>query len=73
MPLEICLTSNVRTESVFGYKDHHVRRYLEAGHAVSLCTDDSRVFQTTLTDEYVHAAEAFSLQGALALCSLLEL
>lgn len=56
-----------------GYQGHHVRRYLEAGHTVALCTDDSGVFQTTLTDEYMHAAEALSLQGSRPLCLLLDL
>jgi hypothetical protein len=68
VPLELCLTSNVKTESVPGYKEHHMRQFLEAGHPICLCTDDSGVFQTTLTDEFVHVASTFSLQGVL-LCS----
>jgi hypothetical protein len=49
-----------------------MRQYLEAGHPVCLCTDDSGVFQTTLTDEYLHAAKTFSVQGVLSLALGLE-
>lgn len=72
VPLEICLTSNDKTESVPGYDDHHFRHYLQAGHPVALCTDDSGVFQTTLSQEYFHAAETFSLQGAQSVTSRLH-
>ena len=72
IPLEICLTSNVKTESVPGYDDHHFQHYLQAGHPVALCTDDSGVFQTTLSQEYFHAAETFSLQGAQSVPSRLH-
>eukprot|EP00892_Ulva_mutabilis_P003273 jgi/Ulvmu1/1317/UM011_0045.1 len=64
IPLELCLTSNVRTESVKGYPGHHLGRYLQRKHPVVLCTDDSGVFQTTLSKELAHAAHAFSLQEA---------
>ena len=67
IPLELCLTSNVRTESVRGYADYHLGRYLERKHPVVLCTDDSGVFQTALSREFAHAAHAFSLAGVVLL------
>jgi adenosine deaminase len=49
--LEICLTSNVQTRAVSDYASHPLRRYFDRGMNVVLNTD------TTLTDEYAHAAE----------------
>lgn len=69
IPLELCLTSNVRTESVRGYGGHHLGRFLRRGHPVALCTDDSGVFQTTLSTEFAHAARAFALRGAAPGCA----
>ncbi len=56
IPIEVCLTSNVLTDSVASYADHHVREYLQLGHPLVLCTDDCGVFATTLTREYELAA-----------------
>jgi adenosine deaminase len=54
----------VRTESVPSYYEHHFARLYEAGHPVVLCTDDSGVFDTTLSEEYAIAGEAFKLCAA---------
>ena len=55
IPLEVCLTSNVKLGIYPSYADHPVKRLIDAGCIVSLNTDDPALFQTTLTDEYVHA------------------
>mmetsp|Transcript_365 Transcript_365/g.1080 ORF Transcript_365/g.1080 Transcript_365/m.1080 type:complete len:440 (-) Transcript_365:2117-3436(-) len=51
IPLEVCLTSNLKSKTVANLQDHHVVEYLKAKHPLSLCTDDMGVFQTSLTEE----------------------
>lgn len=46
-----------------------MKNYLHAGHPVVLCTDDSGVFQTSLSKEYAIAAQAFKLSNQ-DLCNL---
>mmetsp|Transcript_26097 Transcript_26097/g.49276 ORF Transcript_26097/g.49276 Transcript_26097/m.49276 type:complete len:351 (-) Transcript_26097:333-1385(-) len=61
IPVELCLTSNVKTESTQEYSDHHFQDMYEKNMPVVLCTDDSGVFSTTLSREYALAAAAFGL------------
>eukprot|EP00128_Syssomonas_multiformis_P002371 Colp12_sorted_trinity150504_noHs@17098 len=61
IPLEVCLTSNVKCKTVLAYPDHHFRKLYAANHPICLCTDDKGVFDTTLSKEYAHAARHFSL------------
>ena len=56
--LEICLTSNVQTHAVPSYEKHPLREYYDRGMNVVLNTDNRLMSGTTLTDEYIHAAEA---------------
>lgn len=55
MPLEVCLTSNIRLNVYSSYQAHPAKRLLDAGCVVTLNSDDPVLFQTTLTDEYVRA------------------
>ena len=55
--LELCLTSNVQTRAADSYESHPMRRYFDKGMNVVLNTDNRLMSGTTLTDEYVHAAE----------------
>jgi adenosine deaminase len=55
--LEVCLTSNVQTHATESFDAHPVRRYFDRGMNVVLNTDNRLMSGTTLTDEYVHAAE----------------
>ncbi|HMJ18339.1 MAG TPA: adenosine deaminase [Gemmatimonadaceae bacterium] len=55
--LEICLTSNVQTRVTESYETHPLREYFDRGLNVTLNTDNRLMSGTTLTDEYVHAAE----------------
>jgi adenosine deaminase len=56
IPLEICLTSNVQTRVANTYAEHPLRRYVDLGLSVVLNTDNRLMSDTTLTDEYHHAA-----------------
>ena len=59
IPLEICITSNLRTGSVASLKDHPVRRLYDAGVPIILNTDDPALFECTLTGEYELARREF--------------
>lgn len=52
LPLEMCPISNVRTKVVGSLKEHPIRRLFEAGVPVTVNTDDPRMFQTSLAEEY---------------------
>ena len=52
IPLEMCPMSNVRTGVVRSIREHPIRKYFSEGMAVSVNTDDPKMFQTRLADEY---------------------
>jgi adenosine deaminase len=52
IPLEMCPVSNVRTNVVRSLREHPLRQYFEAGLVVTVNTDDPKMFQTSLADEY---------------------
>ncbi|MFN2637088.1 MAG: adenosine deaminase [Gemmatimonadaceae bacterium] len=55
--LEVCLTSNVQTRAADSYATHPLRQYFDRGLNVTLNTDNRLMSATTLTDEYIYAAE----------------
>jgi aminodeoxyfutalosine deaminase len=59
IPLEICITSNVRTGAVGSLAQHPVRKLYDAGIPIVLNTDDPALFGCTLTGEYQLAASEF--------------
>uniref|UniRef100_A0A2P2MK28 Uncharacterized protein MANES_16G010200 n=1 Tax=Rhizophora mucronata TaxID=61149 RepID=A0A2P2MK28_RHIMU len=61
IPVEICLTSNIRTDTISSIDIHHFVDLYNAKHPLVLCTDDSGVFSTSLTNEYNIASSAFGL------------
>ncbi|KDP20775.1 hypothetical protein JCGZ_21246 [Jatropha curcas] len=62
IPVEICLTSNIMTESISSIDIHHFVDLYNAKHPIVLCTDDSGVFSTSLSQEYSLASSAFGLK-----------
>jgi adenosine deaminase len=57
VPLEICLTSNVQTRAVAGFKDHPLRLYYDEGIVVTLNTDNRLMSATSVTEEFWRAHE----------------
>ncbi|XP_023051818.1 adenosine deaminase-like protein isoform X1 [Piliocolobus tephrosceles] len=61
IPLELCLTSNVKSQTVPSYDQHHFGFWYSIAHPSVICTDDKGVFATHLSQEYQLAAETFNL------------
>jgi len=59
IPVEICITSNLRTGCLPDLDQHPVRRLFDAGLLVTLNTDDPAMFHTSLTREYELAQDVF--------------
>jgi adenosine deaminase/aminodeoxyfutalosine deaminase len=59
VPVEICVTSNLRTGSCAGFADHPVRRYFDGGVMVTLNSDDPALFGSDLLGEYRLARRHF--------------
>ena len=59
VPVEICLSSNLRTNCCARISDHPVRRYFDQGLMLTLNTDDPAMFGTTLNREYELAQSEF--------------
>jgi adenosine deaminase/aminodeoxyfutalosine deaminase len=62
IPLELNVTSNLRTGCCPGLDEHPIRRYFEEGLMVTVNSDDPPFFGSTLLDEYdlIHTHFAFS-------------
>src|SRR5205085_1744082 len=59
IPLEICISGNVRTGAVASLAEHPVRKLFDAGVPIILNTDDPALFDCTLDSEYEIAADEF--------------
>jgi aminodeoxyfutalosine deaminase len=55
IPIEICITSNLRTGCCLSPADHPVRNYFDHGLMITLNTDDPAMFRTTLSQEFQFA------------------
>ena len=58
IPVDVCLSSNLRTGAVENPTQHPLRRFFDAGMLVSLSTDDPGMFETELVREYALAHDA---------------
>lgn len=61
IPLEICLLSNVHTGAVDKLENHPFIKFFREGFRVFLNTDDRLMSDTTLTKEYLTAADYFGI------------
>jgi len=59
IPVEICISSNLRTGCLTKLEEHPVRRLFDAGLLVTLNTDDPAMFHTSLSREYELAQDVF--------------
>jgi len=59
IPLEVCITSNVKTGAVADLAGHPVRRLFDSGVPLTLNTDDPGIFACTLEGEFQLARERF--------------
>jgi aminodeoxyfutalosine deaminase len=59
VPIEICLTSNMRTGCCKSLADHPLRQYFDHGMMLTLNSDDPAMFATSLNREYQLAQQQF--------------
>lgn len=59
IPIEVCVTSNLRTGVCAGIGQHPVRRYFDQGLMLTLNSDDPAIFRSSLVEEYALVQEAF--------------
>jgi aminodeoxyfutalosine deaminase len=59
IPLELCITSNLRTGVCKAIAEHPARNYFDQGLMITLNTDDPALFGTTLAREYQLAQDTF--------------
>jgi adenosine deaminase/aminodeoxyfutalosine deaminase len=60
VPMEICISSNLRTGACTQMQEHPVRKFFDHGLMVTLNSDDPAMFQTTLNREYEIAQQEFN-------------
>jgi aminodeoxyfutalosine deaminase len=60
IPVEICITSNLRTGACAEMQEHPVKIFFDQGVMITLNTDDPAMFQTSLNREYEIARQEFN-------------
>lgn len=65
IPLEVCPTSNVCLGVASSMAEHPVKMLLDDGLYVTINSDDPPMFNTSLTQEFVHIAEAFDFDATV--------
>ncbi|KAG1658701.1 Adenosine deaminase-like protein [Nymphon striatum] len=53
IPLEICMTSNLRGGTISSYENSHFNFWNNKQHPITLCTDDKGIFHSDLSNEYL--------------------
>jgi aminodeoxyfutalosine deaminase len=59
VPIESCVSSNLRTGCCAELTQHPVRRYFDQGLMLTLNSDDPAMFRTSLIEEFALVQEAF--------------
>ena len=59
IPIEICVTSNLKTGVCTSLSEHPVRSYFDQGMMITLNSDDPAMFATSLSREYQLAQDQF--------------
>jgi aminodeoxyfutalosine deaminase len=59
IPVEICMTSNLRTGCCTRLQEHPVRQYFDSGLMVTLNSDDPAMFGSSLEEEFLLAHNEF--------------
>ncbi|MCU1283720.1 MAG: adenosine deaminase [Acidobacteriales bacterium] len=59
IPVEVCISSNLRTGCCKRIEDHPVKKMFDAGVMITLNTDDPAMFGTSLNKEYQLAQDVF--------------
>jgi len=63
IPLEICLSSNLRTGVVASLSDHPIKKLYAAGVPMTINSDDPAMFATTITRELRLACDLLDLEA----------
>jgi aminodeoxyfutalosine deaminase len=63
VPVEICISSNLRTRACQELPQHPVRKFFDQGLMITLNTDDPAMFQTSLNREYEIAQQEFNFSA----------
>lgn len=59
IPLEVCPTSNVCLKVYPSWEQHSLPQLMEGGLYITINSDDPPMFNTTLTDEFLHGRQIF--------------
>src|SRR5579864_3586283 len=59
IPVEVCMTSNLRTGCLIDLRRHPVRQMFDEGVLITLNSDDPAMFHTSLNTEYEIAQDVF--------------
>lgn len=62
--VEFCPTSNVFGRIVKSYEEHVFQKWMNCPNSMTFNTDDSALFQVTLSDEYYTMSQTFNLDDA---------
>jgi adenosine deaminase len=62
IPLEMCPISNVRTGVVDSLSNHPIQRYKELGIPISVNSDDPKMFNTSLKNEFLELIRTFQMK-----------